>query len=230
MSRLIQATAEVAFFNLNDQLADVIFTSPPYWPSPDYPVPAFAWRDGWFGRLGQEPEVGKYARHLKWLLLNGRRLLKEDGLLWLVLGRHRGDHGCIDVPAEGIVALTHDNRHAWHLVEHLVWMRETPQRTVFDSVLVLAKRPRAWTGGGRKFTDTEIVSGSWTSFTEEMVRYALLHGPDQGTLMDPFCGAGTALVAAKEAGWGFIGIDADPGGIQEAARRTKFPSDQIEVL
>jgi DNA modification methylase len=43
--------------------------------------------------------------------------------------------------------------------------------------------------------------------------------PEDGTVIDPFCGSGTTLVAAQESGRHFIGIDASPDAVRLAARR-----------
>jgi site-specific DNA-methyltransferase (adenine-specific) len=45
-----------------------------------------------------------------------------------------------------------------------------------------------------------------------------LHG-GSGTVLDPFLGSGTTLVAAKELGWRGIGIEVNPTDVEIARRR-----------
>jgi DNA modification methylase len=46
-----------------------------------------------------------------------------------------------------------------------------------------------------------------------------------GNVLDPFCGSGTTLVAAKSSGRRFIGIDCNPGAVYIARQRLATPDD-----
>lgn len=52
-------------------------TSPPYWGLRDYGIP---------GQIGAEPELEDYIKHLVGVFREVRRVLKDDGTLWLNLG------------------------------------------------------------------------------------------------------------------------------------------------
>ncbi|MGI0148621.1 MAG: DNA methyltransferase, partial [Thermoplasmata archaeon] len=52
-------------------------TSPPYWGLRDY---------GIAGQLGLEPDVGLYVERILEVFREARRVLREDGTLWLNLG------------------------------------------------------------------------------------------------------------------------------------------------
>ncbi len=60
-----------------DRSADCIVTSPPYYGLRDYGVP---------GQYGQEPTPGEYVQTLVSTFAKARRVLADDGTLWLNLG------------------------------------------------------------------------------------------------------------------------------------------------
>lgn len=57
-------------------------------------------------------------------------------------------------------------------------------------------------------------------FPEELARRVIrLFSPADGLVLDPFCGSGTTLVAARELGRQFVGIDNDPAALDIARSR-----------
>jgi DNA modification methylase len=87
---------------LADQSVHCVVTSPPYyglrayggveaslWPGGAYaPVPGSPaiTVGGWRGTLGNEPEVARYIWHTLLWLRDVRRLLRDDGVVWIVIG------------------------------------------------------------------------------------------------------------------------------------------------
>jgi site-specific DNA-methyltransferase (cytosine-N4-specific) len=63
--------------NLPDQSAQCCVTSPPYWGLRDYGIP---------DQIGAETELADYIRHLTRVFAELRRVLKDDGVLWLNIG------------------------------------------------------------------------------------------------------------------------------------------------
>jgi len=61
-------------------------TSPPYFGLRDYQLDLSAWGDGWVGCLGLEPSVDQFVVHLVEVFSEVRRVLADDGTLWLNLG------------------------------------------------------------------------------------------------------------------------------------------------
>lgn len=58
----------------------------------------------------------------------------------------------------------------------------------------------------------------------ELAQYLVaLSCPPGGLVLDPFCGAGTTLLAAEHLGRRSLGIDHDPAAIREAQRLTRQP-------
>ncbi len=74
---------------LPDRLVHCIVTSPPYWRLRDYGVA---------GQIGLEPTPDAYVTHLVAVFADLRRVLRDDGTLWLNLGdsyvaSKTGQHG-----------------------------------------------------------------------------------------------------------------------------------------
>lgn len=77
MNRVIYGDALAALRELPDGLAQVCVTSPPYWGLRDYGVA---------GQLGLEATPGEYVERLVEIMHEVRRVLRDDGTLWLNLG------------------------------------------------------------------------------------------------------------------------------------------------
>lgn len=110
--------------SLPDGSAQTGVTSPPYWGLRDYGVPGVAWSavrfapmaglpdvevPAWTGCLGLEPEPLAFVGHLVHVFRAVRRVLKDDGTLWLNLGdsyaqseiRHRNGQGTRQTECRG---------------------------------------------------------------------------------------------------------------------------------
>ena len=70
---------------LPDKCAHMSVTSPPYLNSRIYDVPDVDWV-GWQGALGNEPWLELYIEHLSMIFSEVKRVLRDDGTLWLNLG------------------------------------------------------------------------------------------------------------------------------------------------
>jgi site-specific DNA-methyltransferase (adenine-specific) len=101
---------------------DCVVTSPPYYRLRDYRVP---------GQIGQEPTVEEYVAHLRAVLREAQRVLKDSGSLWLNLGdgyaRKRGvgvPLGSLTlVPQRLALALAADG---WIVRNIVVWAKPNP--------------------------------------------------------------------------------------------------------
>jgi len=67
-------------------------TSPPYWGLRDYGLPPIVWPDGWRGSLGLEPTPELYVEHLVQVFREVRRVLMQDGTVWLNIGDSYNAH------------------------------------------------------------------------------------------------------------------------------------------
>lgn len=82
--RNVEARAGLA--DLSDQSVDCVLTSPPYWACRDYGLPKVQWEDGSSSSLGLEPDFEKYLDHLIEVFDDVKRVLRDDGTLWVNLG------------------------------------------------------------------------------------------------------------------------------------------------
>jgi DNA modification methylase len=121
-TRVVCGDALEVLAGLPDGLVQTCVTSPPYWGLRDYGVRPRVWGgeagcrhrwDGepggqagascrrcgaWKGCLGLEPEPDLYVEHLVAVMREVRRVLREDGTLWLVLGDTFAAHRTPQVP------------------------------------------------------------------------------------------------------------------------------------
>lgn len=71
---------------LPDASIQCVVTSPPYWGLRDYGLPPVTWSDGVSCALGLEPTPEDYVAHLVDVFRSVRRVLRDDGTVWLNLG------------------------------------------------------------------------------------------------------------------------------------------------
>jgi DNA modification methylase len=76
--------------SLPDASVKCCVTSPPYYGLRDYGLPPSTWADGWVGCLGMEPSPDQFVAHCVELFRDVRRVLEDDGTLWLNLGDSYG--------------------------------------------------------------------------------------------------------------------------------------------
>ena len=77
LNRTIQGDAATVLATLPDRYVHCCVTSPPYWGLRDYGVA---------GQIGLERSLGEYMERMLGVLAEVRRVLRDDGTLWLNLG------------------------------------------------------------------------------------------------------------------------------------------------
>lgn len=75
--RIIREDALEGLMTLPDKCCDTCITSPPYYGLRDYDAP---------GQIGLEPNPKEYIEKLVNVFREVRRVLKDDGTLWIVIG------------------------------------------------------------------------------------------------------------------------------------------------
>jgi len=115
--------------DLEDNSVHVCCTSPPYFHQRDYSLGSTTeWADGWVGQLGLEENAKQYVGHLVGVFREVRRVLRDDGILWLNLGDKYDRGNLMLVPPRVAIALKDDG---WILRRDIVWNRPniTPEST-----------------------------------------------------------------------------------------------------
>lgn len=106
---ILNADAELALRDLPDNLVHGIVTSPPYYGQRDYGVA---------GQIGIEASPAEYVNHLVRIFREARRVLREDGTLWLNLGDKYQDQALLGMPWRVVLALIDDG---WILRSDVIW-------------------------------------------------------------------------------------------------------------
>jgi DNA modification methylase len=114
---ILQGDVREKLAELPDASVQCVVTSPPYWGLRDYGVP---------GQLGLEKTPDEYVANMVAVFRDVRRVLRDDGTLWLNLGDcYAKDKNRVMVPARVALALQSDG---WFLRDEIVWHkpRTTP--------------------------------------------------------------------------------------------------------
>lgn len=228
-------------------------TSPPYFGLRDY---------GHDGQIGLEPTPDEFVAALVAVFREVRRVLRDDGTLWLNLGDSYGkDKNRLLIPARVAMALQADG---WLLRDEIVWHkpRTTPapvkDRTVaaHEMLYLFAKGPKYYydylaieepakyagavkpirgaqapkPGDERKYAgrvitvrETRRKRSVWSvspspfkgahfaTFPPDLIEPCILAGcPEGGVVLDPFGGAGTTGLVARQHGRNSILIELNP--------------------
>ena len=209
--KLIHGDASEVLKSLHGQSIDACITSPPYW------------NEGLSrsGSLGREAKVADYANRLVKVFANLKSRMKTSGSLWLVLGDdYRNERR--GVPAEVAKALVDDG---WYLHRAYAWNKEDTTivkvagplaRSSRDYVMqftqgrdyYLAKEPYSGPFESQVDGSTHYEGSDTLAFPMQLVR-PLIEAtvPIGGTVVDPFVGTGTTILAAVQARRQGLGID-----------------------
>ena len=137
-SRMIAGDCVEGMATLPDGAAHCVITSPPYWWLRDY---------GHAGQIGLERSAADYVARMVEVFAEVRRILREDGTLWLNLGDsyHRGQ--LAGIPWRVAFAL---QESGWRLRQEIIWAKPSPMpssvrdrcTTAHESLFLFAKSSR----------------------------------------------------------------------------------------
>jgi len=261
---------------LSSESVNCCVTSPPYWGLRDYGVD---------GQIGLESTPEQYVARMVDVFREVRRVLRDDGTLWLNLGdSYKNGKQLVGIPWRVAFALQADG---WYLRQDIIWHKPNPMpesvrdrcTKAHEYVFLMAKSERYHYDaeavkeksvdpeslrGRRKRNDDKFVGESfsetragfsaipdgkkyerrnrrsvWTVTPKpfkgahfavmppDLVEPCIKAGcPKDGTVLDPFNGAGTTGVVAVNLGRNYIGIELNPqyadmarARIAEAERR-----------
>ncbi len=196
-----------------DQCADLVVTDPPY---------GVGWRSGIVVNDTPDASVAVFVEFIRQV----RRILKPGGCCCCLCS---SSNRALPVFMSWLDVL----RSALIYKKTLIWDKCTPglgthYRQAHEYILV-ASRPGApcrWFGKGgiSDILRCERVRSSDSSHPTPkppslISRLVSLHSQKGDIVLDPFCGSGSTLVAAKSVDRRFIGIDVVPSYIDEAVYR-----------
>jgi len=127
--------------HLDDGVANCIVTSPPYFGLRDYGID---------GQYGLESSPAEYVETMRALFSELRRVLADDGTLWLNLGdSFASGKNLLGIPWRVAFALQDDG---WILRNAIVWNKPNamPESVTdrlsgrYEMVFMLSKKPRYW--------------------------------------------------------------------------------------
>lgn len=176
--------------------------------------------NGWGWHLGDRDEA-ECLELVTWTLTEALRLLPETGHAYLLLG-HR-----LYAASVGIA-----ERMGWK-TRPFVWTKPNPPpgfpglpwRNGLEPALIAYRKldmKRRYAGGGTNnyWHGTSPRGTQRVHPTQKPVAlFEHLIGGTPGRVLDPFCGAGASMLAARRLGQGGLGIDTDAEFIRQARRR-----------
>ncbi len=144
--KIINSDAAGALVGMPSRSVHCVVTSPPYWGLRDY---------GEKGQIGLEEDPQTYIWHIVRLMAIVRRVLRDDGTLWLNIGdsysaKQVGNakpKDLVGVPWRVALALQADG---WYLRSDIIWSKPNPMpQSVLDRptssheyMFLLTKKPR----------------------------------------------------------------------------------------
>lgn len=114
MNEILEGDCLAKLKEFPDESVDCIITSPPYWALRDYGVA---------GQLGLEKTPELYIKKMVEIFRECRRVLKEEGTLWVNIGDSYKDKNLVGVPWMLAFALRADG---WYLRQDIIWHKPNP--------------------------------------------------------------------------------------------------------
>lgn len=187
----------------------------------------------WKGELGQEPTVELYIKHLTDIFNECKRVLKDNGALWINIadtyidsGKQRKGLYC--VPDRLKISLVEDGwlcrmENIWHVLNKMPTSVRDRFNTDHEKMFMFVKQPNYYFEqqyvddkvGGKRILRTvwDIPNGAnsksnTASFPKELIEIPInATCPKDGIVMDIFAGSGTVCNFAEENGINSIGIE-----------------------
>lgn len=264
MNKIINMDCIQGMKQLPDKCVDTCVTSPPYFGLRDYGIE---------GQIGLEDDPKGFVSQMIGVFSEVKRVLKDEGTLWLNLGDTYAANRSYQVPptnggkASGVngkgskvpeglkqkdligipwrVAFALQ-ASGWYLRQDIIWHKPNPMPESMkdrctkshEYIFLLSKSPKYYfdhksiseetvAGGGVKNKrDVWSVNVSvcreahFATFPPELIRPCVLAGaPSGGLVLDPFMGAGTTGMVAKQEGRNYVGFELNPEYVKIAERR-----------
>lgn len=189
--------------------------------------------DAWKGELGQEPNIELYIKHLLQIFNECKRVLKDEGALWVNIGDTYIDDGSSRkglycVPDRLKIGLSDNGwicrmENIWHITNKMPTSAKDRFNVDHEKMFMFVKQPNYFFNQQyvcgkdgkqralRTVWDIPNKAGDKTntaSFPKELVEIPIkATTPPGGIVMDIFAGCGTVLDVAEALGFNSIGIE-----------------------
>ena len=232
---LLLGDAATVLRELPERSAQCVVTSPPYWGLRDYGIGE---------QLGLEATPDEYVAKMVTVFREVRRVLRDAGTLWLNLGDSYGDAKQLQgIPWRVAFALQADG---WYLRRDRIWHKPNPMpdsvtdrcTKAHEYIFLLSKSPRYYynaeaiaepaqcAGDPRNkrsvwTVTTKPFSGAhFATFPPDLIEPCIKAGcPKDGTVLDPFGGAGTTGMVAARLGRNAVLLELNAGYAEMAHAR-----------
>ena len=148
MIEIIKGDCLQSLKKLEDQSINTCVTSPPYWGLRNY--------NDEEKQLGMEDTIEKFVENLVKVFREVKRVLREDGTVWLNLGdTYLQNKQLVGIPWRVALALHQDG---WYLSQDIIWHKPNPMpenikdrcTKAHEYIFLLSKRPKY-------FFDNEVI-------------------------------------------------------------------------
>ena len=222
--------------SLEEKSVNTCVTSPPYWGLRDY---------GTDDQLGLEKTPEKFVENLVNVFREVRRVLRDDGTVWLNLGdSYLANKQLSGIPWRVAFALQADG---WYLRQDIIWSKPNPMpESVTDRctkaheyIFLLSKSPKYYydneaikeesqldaseTKNKRSVWSVSPVAykeAHFATYPPELIKPCILAGcPEGGTVLDPFGGSGTTAQVSNNLNRNAILCELNPEYVEIAKVR-----------
>ena len=211
--------ADVRNIPIQSDSVQAIITSPPYFGCDEYDTGT----DRYDMMVGTEESPEAYAGNLEVMLRDCKRVLRPDGVMWLVVG---DDDTQVPIPmAPQKVAIQLD-RAGWIIVQEITWHKiynvsgrarsfRHPQ-SQSEKIYMLArtyeyKYKDLKDGNVWKLPPSTYKAGKWAMLPPGLIERCLIASTDPGDIvLDPFSGSGLVPQIAESMFRIGIGSDINP--------------------
>lgn len=212
--------ADASLLPLKDNSVDAIITSPPYLGCDEYETGN---NDLNVWKLGTEENAVDYAKHLAQVLRDCKRVLKDTGVFWLIIG---DDDTQVPIPMAPQKVAIELGKAGWIIVQEITWHKiynvsgrarsfEHPQ-SQSEKIYMLAKTydykyKDLKDGNVWKLPPATYQAGKWAVLPPIIIERCLIASTDPGdVVLDPFCGSGLVPQIAESMLRIGIGSDINP--------------------
>jgi site-specific DNA-methyltransferase (adenine-specific) len=213
---------------LDDKSVQSVVTSPPYWNLKDYKHT---------DQIGFNETYAKYHARLNSVWSECKRVLKQDGTIWIVIDKIMQTEEVTHIPYDiakncRAAGLLLQDMVVWNKPTAIAGMNSLNLVNKYEHVVLLSKSkefklelpneekrlPPDWTRSGARLTDVwriPVKAGSIRKtpaheapYPEELIRRIILMSTEEGdTVLDPFLGSGTTMKVALQLNRRCIGYE-----------------------